>query len=182
MLINLDAPPTSNFQSITWFQLLIQIHILNDKQRRSRFRSQLIWIYTVCQNRAYPGSAGLGLSIAQRKQTLTVTILRRRDLIAFLTCLIWLFSLSTTFADDMVSLSDMICHCIFVKQISEDFCSDLMYIFGIFLMFAVSHVEFSACFTYVFELIFLAQDLVHYTTSIFLFYFVFEMDKAFLSM
>ena len=24
-------------------------------------RSQLIWIYTVCRGRAYPGSAGLGL-------------------------------------------------------------------------------------------------------------------------
>ena len=35
--------------------LLIQIHILNDKQCRSRsvgfFRSQLIWIYTVCKGR-----------------------------------------------------------------------------------------------------------------------------------
>ena len=44
---------------------MIQIHTLNDKQCRSRsvgfFRSQLIWSYTVCQGRAYPGSAGLGL-------------------------------------------------------------------------------------------------------------------------
>ena len=44
---------------------LIQIHILNGKQCRSRsvgfFRSQLIWIYTVCKGRLYPGSAGLGL-------------------------------------------------------------------------------------------------------------------------
>ena len=40
------------------------IHILNDKQCRSRsvgFRSHLIWIYTVCKDRAYLGSAGLGL-------------------------------------------------------------------------------------------------------------------------
>ena len=39
--------------------------MLNDKQCRSRsvgfFRSQLIWICTVCKERAYPGSAGLGL-------------------------------------------------------------------------------------------------------------------------
>ena len=50
---------------ITWSRLLIQIHILNGKQCRSRsvgfFRSQLIWIYTVCKGRAYPDSAGLGL-------------------------------------------------------------------------------------------------------------------------
>ena len=26
------------------------------------FRNQLIWIYTVCKGRAYPGSAGLGLN------------------------------------------------------------------------------------------------------------------------
>ena len=37
----------------------------NGKQCRSRsvgfFRSQLIWIYTVCKRRTYPGSAGQGL-------------------------------------------------------------------------------------------------------------------------
>ena len=50
---------------IAWSRLLIQIHILNDKQCRSRsvgfWRSQLIWIYTVYKDRVYPGSAGLGL-------------------------------------------------------------------------------------------------------------------------
>ena len=50
---------------ITWSRLLIQIHILNDKQCKSRsvsfFRSQQIWIYTVFKDRAYPGSAGPGL-------------------------------------------------------------------------------------------------------------------------
>ena len=53
---------------IAWSRLLIQIHILNDKQCRSRsvgfFRSQLIWIYTVCEGRTYPGSAGPGLIIS----------------------------------------------------------------------------------------------------------------------
>ena len=43
----------------------MQNHILNDKQCRSRsvgfFRSQLIWISTVCKGRVYPGSAGQGL-------------------------------------------------------------------------------------------------------------------------
>ena len=47
---------------ITWSRLLIQIHIINDKQCRFRsvgfFRSQLIWIYTVCKGRVYAGSAG----------------------------------------------------------------------------------------------------------------------------
>ena len=51
---------------ITWSRMLIQIQLLNGKQCRSRsvgfFRSQLIWIYTVCKGRIYPGSAGQGLS------------------------------------------------------------------------------------------------------------------------
>ena len=54
---------------IIWSSLLIQSHILNDKQCRSRsvgfFRSQLIWIYTVCKGRIYPGSAGQGLKHLQ---------------------------------------------------------------------------------------------------------------------
>ena len=56
---------------ITWSRLLIQIHILSDKQCRFRsvgffrsFRSQLIWIYTVCKGRVYPGSAEQGINIA----------------------------------------------------------------------------------------------------------------------
>ena len=40
----------------------------NDKQCRSRsvgfWRSKLIWIYTVCKDRVYPDSAGLGLKWA----------------------------------------------------------------------------------------------------------------------
>ena len=52
---------------ITWSKLFIQIQIFNDKQYRSRsvgfFRSQLIWINTVCKGRVCPGSAGHGLSI-----------------------------------------------------------------------------------------------------------------------
>ena len=50
---------------ITWSRLLTQTHILNGKQCRSRsvgFRSQLIWIYTVCKDRVYPSSEGLGLN------------------------------------------------------------------------------------------------------------------------
>ena len=50
---------------ITRSSLLIHIHILNDKQCRSRsvgfFRSQLIWIYTVSKDGTFPGSAGPGL-------------------------------------------------------------------------------------------------------------------------
>ena len=48
---------------------VIQIHILNHKQCRSRsggfYRSQLIWIYTVCKDRVFPGLAGLGLKRTQ---------------------------------------------------------------------------------------------------------------------
>ena len=57
-------------QTNTWSRLLIQIQILNGKQCRSWsvgfFRSQLIWIYTVCKSRTYPGSAGQGLTIPRK--------------------------------------------------------------------------------------------------------------------
>ena len=53
---------------ITWSKLFIQIQILNNKYCRSRsvgfFRSQLIWIYTVCKGRVYLGSAGQGLTLS----------------------------------------------------------------------------------------------------------------------
>ena len=56
----------------SWSRLLIQIQILNGKQCRSRsvgfFRSQLIWIYTVCKGSVYRGSAGLGLAPLSIKQ------------------------------------------------------------------------------------------------------------------
>ena len=78
---NEDATPTSNCQPIRsldqdcsykftyWMtnitdpdHLAISVHILNGKQCRTRsvgfFRSQLIWICTVCTDRVYPGSAG----------------------------------------------------------------------------------------------------------------------------
>ena len=59
-----DAHFQFTANQITWSRLLIQIHIPNGKQCRSRsvdfffFRSQLIWIYTVCKGRVYPGPAG----------------------------------------------------------------------------------------------------------------------------
>ena len=50
---------------IAWAGLLLLIQILDGKQCRSRsvgfFRSQLIWIYTVCKGRIYPVSVGQGL-------------------------------------------------------------------------------------------------------------------------
>ena len=53
----------------------------NGKQCRSRsvgfFRSQLIWIYTVCKCRVYPGSAGQGLKEKQLLQTLARLSLRK---------------------------------------------------------------------------------------------------------
>ena len=56
----------ANFQlsanQIAWSRLL-----LNDKQCRCRsvgfFRNQLIWIYTVCKGRVYPGSAWQGFRV-----------------------------------------------------------------------------------------------------------------------
>ena len=68
MLNKLRCP--THFQilanQITLSRWLKQIHILNDEQCRSRsvgfFRSQLIWIYTVCKGRTYPRSAGLRLT------------------------------------------------------------------------------------------------------------------------
>ena len=52
---------------ITWSRLLLYSHILSGKQCRSRsvgfFRSQLIWIYTVCKSRVYASSAGQGLRV-----------------------------------------------------------------------------------------------------------------------
>ena len=61
---------------IAWSSLLIQIHMLNVKQCRSRsvgfWRSQLIWIYTVCKYRAYPVSAGLGLMFHSKTSLLNI--------------------------------------------------------------------------------------------------------------
>ena len=50
-------------KQITWSRLLMQMYKVNDKQCRSRsvgFRSQLIWIYTICKDRTYTVSAGQG--------------------------------------------------------------------------------------------------------------------------
>ena len=62
---------------ITWSRFLIQIHILNGKQCRSRsvgfFRIQLIWIYIVCKGRTYLGSAGQGLIYQLYQQFVTIT-------------------------------------------------------------------------------------------------------------
>ena len=61
---NLKPPEITAANKITWFNLLIQIYILNDKQCSSRcvglFRSHFIWIYTVYKGSAYRGSAGTG--------------------------------------------------------------------------------------------------------------------------
>ena len=50
---------------IPWSRLLIYIHILNGTTVQIQIswllRSQLVWIYTVCKGRVYPGSAGRGL-------------------------------------------------------------------------------------------------------------------------
>ena len=60
---------------ITRSRLLIKIHILNDKQCRFRSvgfsRSHLNWIYTVCKDRVYPGSAGHGLTVEESVMYIT---------------------------------------------------------------------------------------------------------------
>ena len=40
------------------------------------FRSQLIWIYTVCKGRVYPGSTGTGLKYKPHPSQLTVSMIR----------------------------------------------------------------------------------------------------------
>ena len=54
--------PTSNFQPIRLLDPDCCYKVLNGKQCRPRsvgiFRSQQIWIYTVCKGRVYLGSAG----------------------------------------------------------------------------------------------------------------------------
>ena len=53
---------------------LIQIVDINshtDWQTVQIQRSQLIWIYTVCKGRAYPGSAGQGLSVKLEQYSLS---------------------------------------------------------------------------------------------------------------
>ena len=79
--------PISNFANqITWSGLLLYLHILNGKQCSSRsvgfFRSLLIWIYTVCKGRVYPGSAGQELrhskpAIIYLTPTTCVNIMRK---------------------------------------------------------------------------------------------------------
>ena len=74
VLLNKLRCHTSLFSAnqITWSGMLLYIHILNGKQCRSRsvgfFRSQLIWIYTVCKDKVYPGSAGQGLTGADSER------------------------------------------------------------------------------------------------------------------
>ena len=59
--------PLLIFSQITCFRLVIQIHMLKDKQCRSRLvgfvSSQLMWICNVCKSMAYSGSAGPELII-----------------------------------------------------------------------------------------------------------------------
>ena len=67
-------------QSDYLIKLLIQIHILYDKQCRFRsvdfFRSQLIWIYFVCSGRAYLSKlAGPGLTMKMEHLTSSFCLL-----------------------------------------------------------------------------------------------------------
>ena len=72
MLNKLPHPHLIFSQSYYLIQVVDTLH--NDKQCRSRsvsfFRSQLIWIYTVCKSGIYPGSAGPGLIYCRKKSFL----------------------------------------------------------------------------------------------------------------
>ena len=70
MLKNLDATPSSNFQPIRlcdsdcWCKYT---YLMTNNAAQDQWRSQLIWIYTVCKYRAYLGWEGPGLKIAANK-------------------------------------------------------------------------------------------------------------------
>ena len=60
--------PYINLLNLSWenkMSIFEEYEVSNDKQCRSRsvgfWRSKLIWIYTVCKDRAYLGSTGSGL-------------------------------------------------------------------------------------------------------------------------
>ena len=65
--MNEDVTPTYNLQPIRLLDpffcykfTYLMANSTNPDQLL--FRSQLIWIYTVCKGRVYPGSAGQGLT------------------------------------------------------------------------------------------------------------------------
>ena len=66
----------------------IKLHSLNHKQCRSRtagfFRSQLIWIFTVCKGRVYSGSAGQGLNSIDRDIKHQISIIRSQNIYVFI--------------------------------------------------------------------------------------------------
>ena len=62
--IKMPCPNLIFSQSDYLIRIVVINSYTNGKQCRSRsvgFRSQLIWIYTVCKGSVYPGSAGQGL-------------------------------------------------------------------------------------------------------------------------
>ena len=67
MLNKLDVTPTSNFQLIRlldpgcWYKFTYCMTYSADPDQLAS--SELIWIYTVCKGRVYPGSAGCKLRI-----------------------------------------------------------------------------------------------------------------------
>ena len=101
---------------ITWSWFLLEIHIFNDKQCRSRsvgfFRSQLIWIYTVCLD-GMSCSAGEGLILSM----LDKNFRRHHFEIVFLINKSWLFIWIVCQADE---LHEMSARLIFFKKKKKD--------------------------------------------------------------
>ena len=67
-MLNQDATPTPIFSQSDYFIKVVDKNSHAEWQTvqiqiRWLLRSQLIWIYTVYKGRAYPGSAGLGLTL-----------------------------------------------------------------------------------------------------------------------
>ena len=79
-----DATPTSNFQPIRLFdlELIIQIHIHNGKQCRSRsvgfFRSQLIWICICLQRQDLSGFSRTSVKLVWKDSKYLPFLLREK--------------------------------------------------------------------------------------------------------
>ena len=66
LLNKLRRHPTSNFQPIRLLELescYKFTYLMANSADPDQFRSQQIWICTVCKARVYPGSAGQGLNM-----------------------------------------------------------------------------------------------------------------------
>ena len=74
--------PTFNFQPIRLFDpdyCYKFTYLIVNSADPDQFRSQLIWIYTVCKGRVYPGSAGQGLKYYTNTERAKIASWRMRS-------------------------------------------------------------------------------------------------------